>query len=47
MLWEWPTAFFRNFLPILEQSGEITAAERGGVSDGSGRSAAQTLTRSS
>ena len=28
MLWEWPTAFFRNFLPILEQQGEITTAER-------------------
>lgn len=28
MLWEWPTAFFRNFVPMLEQNGEITTAER-------------------
>lgn len=28
MLWEWPTAFFRNFLPILAAQGEISAAEQ-------------------
>jgi ubiquinone/menaquinone biosynthesis C-methylase UbiE len=30
MLWHWPTTFFRNFLPVLEREGRISAAERAG-----------------
>lgn len=28
LLWEWPTTFFRNFVPVLVQSGFLTAAEQ-------------------
>jgi ubiquinone/menaquinone biosynthesis C-methylase UbiE len=28
LLWEWPTTFFRNFVPVLVQNGFLTAAEQ-------------------
>lgn len=27
MLWQWPTSFFENYLPLLVRGGDITAAE--------------------